>query len=62
MVSDLAVAGDTGRHKRLPFGGASFKTVTLASAITLTIFVIDILLPLGVAAGVPYVALVLMGV
>ncbi|MCK5546352.1 MAG: PAS domain S-box protein [Rhodospirillaceae bacterium] len=40
----------------------NLKMILIAVAVAATIFIIDISLPLGVAAGVPYVALVLLGI
>lgn len=51
--------------KLVPFSGRSDRlsgTVTLAAAmLAAAIFVVDLALPLGIAAGVPYVAVVLLG-
>ena len=50
------------QHQHPLVGRASFKTIILAVAIAVAIFVFDLLTPLGVAGGVPYVALVLIGI
>ena len=42
-------------------GGAPFKTIILAILLAVAVLFFDLMLPLGIAAGVPYVALVLMG-
>ena len=49
------------RPKAIPAGATSLKVVVLAATIAVTVFVLDLSMPLGVAGGVPYVALVLMG-
>jgi len=43
-------------------GMSSLTTVVLTTSIAAAAFVLDLSLPLGVAGGVPYVALVLMGI
>ncbi len=40
----------------------SFRIAMLASLIAILTFILDVALPLGVAGGIPYVALVLLGV
>lgn len=42
-------------------GNNLFKVIILAVAVAATVFMLDIMLPLGIAGGVPYVALVLVG-
>lgn len=49
------------RHRLHPVGKTSFKLITIAVAIAATIYALDLTLPLGVAGGVPYVALVFVG-
>jgi hypothetical protein len=51
----IAPAADTTRH------GANGRIIALGFAVAAAIFVFDLSLPLGVAGGVPYVALVLVG-
>ena len=49
------------RREVPPVGGTSFETIILAVAIAAMVFALDLIAPLGVAGGVPYVALVLFG-
>ena len=59
MKSDRNVQGDVvdARQSMQSFGQVS----TVVAILAVVIYALDVALPLGVAAGVPYVALVLMG-
>jgi len=49
-------------RRERPLGDrASLKVITIAVAIAATVCALDLLMPLGVAGGVPYVALVFVG-
>ncbi|MCK5445185.1 MAG: hypothetical protein KAI73_06135, partial [Rhodospirillaceae bacterium] len=50
------------RRKLLAHDPVSGRVIIASVAIAVTVFSIDVLLPLGVAGGVPYVALILMGI
>ena len=48
-------------RQRRSGGSTSFIIIFITIAITVAAFVLDLVLPLGVAGGVPYVAVVLVG-
>ncbi len=56
------VQSDSGQPNSPPVDNLSPKLLFLTVVVATAIFVFDILLPLGVAGGVPYVALVLVGI
>lgn len=49
------------RHDRPSADRASLKVITIAVTIAATVYALDLSMPLGVAGGVPYVALVFVG-
>ena len=51
----------TSRRETVWLSGGGFAPVGIACLVAAVVFVFDVSLPLGVAGGVPYVALVLVG-
>ena len=51
----------TSRRETVWLSGGGFAPVGIACLVAAVVFVFDVSLPLGVACGVPYVALVLVG-
>jgi len=49
------------KHPESPSNGFPVRLILAATVISLAVFAFDLMTPLGVAAGVPYVALVLVG-
>lgn len=45
----------------LPHVGRTYKLILLAIAISACLFTFDVMMPLGVAGGIPYVALIMLG-
>ena len=58
--ANIGCDGIEGRE-RTSAGRTSFITITIAVTIAAAVYVLDLALPLGVAGGVPYVALVIVG-